>query len=83
MYAINPYILVNYDNTIGACGFTSMIAPFMYPVTLIKVDGENKIMRDRTGVCIKAKPGKNNHVCVMGLKHFPTIIFYRKINSIS
>ena len=34
-----------------------MIAPFMYPVTLIKVDEENKIVRDRNGVCVKAKPG--------------------------
>ncbi|WAR31240.1 S27A1-like protein [Mya arenaria] len=32
--------IINFDNTIGACGFTSVIAPFMYPVTLIKVDSE-------------------------------------------
>lgn len=54
----NVCISVNSDNTIGACGFTSMIAPFLYPVTLVKVDKENNIMRDRNGVCIKTKPGK-------------------------
>ncbi|XP_052224361.1 long-chain fatty acid transport protein 1-like [Dreissena polymorpha] len=50
--------VINIDNTIGACGFTSMIAPFMYPVTLIKVDEDNNIMRDRNGVCVRAKPGE-------------------------
>ncbi|KAH3803076.1 long-chain fatty acid transport protein 1-like [Dreissena polymorpha] len=50
--------IINIDNTIGACGFTSMIAPFMYPVTLIKVDEDNNIMRDRNGVCVRAKPGE-------------------------
>ncbi|KAH3802841.1 hypothetical protein DPMN_156531 [Dreissena polymorpha] len=50
--------IINTDNTIGACGFTSMIAPFMYPVTLIKVDEDNNIMRDRNGVCVRTKPGE-------------------------
>jgi solute carrier family 27 fatty acid transporter 1/4 len=52
------WFLVNPDNTIGAVGFTTMIAPFMYPITLIKIDertGEH--VRDRNGVCVKAKPG--------------------------
>ena len=51
-------ISVNYDNTIGAVGFKSMILPFVYPVTLIKVDKDtNEIVRDKNGVCVKAKPG--------------------------
>ncbi|XP_045194546.2 long-chain fatty acid transport protein 4-like [Mercenaria mercenaria] len=50
--------ILNFTNHIGACGFTSMIAPFMYPVTLVKVDEENNIVRDRNGVCVKAKPGE-------------------------
>lgn len=50
--------IINFNNRIGACGFTSMIAPFMYPVTLIKVDEDNNIVRDRNGVCVRAKPGE-------------------------
>ncbi|KAH3802831.1 hypothetical protein DPMN_156521 [Dreissena polymorpha] len=50
--------IINIDKTIGACGFTSMIAPFMYPVTLIKVDEDNNIMTDIFGVCVRAKPGE-------------------------
>lgn len=51
--------IINYDNTIGAVGFKSMILPFVYPVTLIKVDKDtNEIVRDKNGVCVKAKPGE-------------------------
>ncbi|KAL4219699.1 hypothetical protein ACF0H5_022269 [Mactra antiquata] len=50
--------IINFDNRVGACGFTSMIAPFMYPVTLIKVDEDNNIVRDSNGVCVRAKPGE-------------------------
>lgn len=52
-------MLVNPDNRIGAVGFTTMIAPALYPITLIKIDertGEH--IRDRNGVCIRAKPGE-------------------------
>ena len=50
---------VNFNNTIGAVGFTSMIAPFVYPVTLIKVNRDtNEIIRDENGVCVRAKPGE-------------------------
>lgn len=50
---------INPDNRIGAVGFTTMIAPALYPITLIKIDertGEH--IRDRNGVCIRAKPGE-------------------------
>lgn len=53
------FILVNPDNRVGAVGFTTMIAPALYPITLIKIDertGEH--IRDRNGVCIRAKPGE-------------------------
>ena len=53
------YTSVNYNNTVGACGFVSLIAPFLYPVTLIKVDEDNNIVRDSHGVCVKAKPGES------------------------
>ncbi|KAK3088224.1 hypothetical protein FSP39_016340 [Pinctada imbricata] len=50
---------INPDNTVGAVGFTTRLVPSLYPITLIKVDertGEH--IRDRQGVCIKAKPGE-------------------------
>lgn len=57
------FILVNPDNRIGAVGFTTMIAPALYPITLIKIDertGEH--IRDRNGVCIRAKPGEASKI---------------------
>ena len=49
---------VNFDNKIGAVGFTTRILPFLYPVTLIRIDeATGKHMRDRNGMCIHAEPG--------------------------
>ena len=48
--------IVNIDNKIGAVGFLSRVAPFVYPVTLVKVDphtGEH--MRGRDGVCLHVR----------------------------
>ncbi|XP_059170137.1 long-chain fatty acid transport protein 1-like isoform X2 [Physella acuta] len=51
--------IVNNRNKIGAVGFTTRILPFLYPITLIKVDLEtNEVCRDKNGVCIKAEPGE-------------------------
>lgn len=47
--------LVNFDNTVGACGFMSRILPFAYPVKLIKVDEECQPIRDGNGLCIRAE----------------------------
>lgn len=62
IYTFNIFfILVNPDNKIGAVGFTTMIAPALYPITLIKIDertGEH--IRDRNGVCVRAKPGETS-----------------------
>ena len=49
---------MNFENKIGAVGFTTRIAPFLYPITLVKVDpATNDIVRDADGVCVLAKPG--------------------------
>ncbi|CAL1533981.1 unnamed protein product [Lymnaea stagnalis] len=51
--------IVNNMNKVGAVGFTTRIAPFLYPITLIKVDPEtNEIVRDKYGICVKAEPGE-------------------------
>lgn len=50
---------VNFENKIGAVGFTSRIAPFLYPVTLVKVDPvSGEPVRDDSGICVHAQPGK-------------------------
>ncbi|CAG5115530.1 unnamed protein product, partial [Candidula unifasciata] len=51
--------IVNFENRVGAVGFGTRIAPFLYPITLVKVDPEtNEVLRDKNGVCIKAEPGE-------------------------
>ncbi|PVD22086.1 hypothetical protein C0Q70_17890 [Pomacea canaliculata] len=51
--------VVNFENKVGAVGFTTRIAPFLYPVTLLKVDPANgDIVRDKHGLCVHAKPGE-------------------------
>ena len=65
LFLLNSIVLiyfqtVNTDNTVGAVGFSTRIAPRLYPVTLIKVDehtGEH--VRDRNGICVKAEPGQS------------------------
>ncbi len=54
------FLSVNIDNTVGAVGFTTRIAPMLYPVTLIKVDKDTgEPVRDRNGVCIQCGPGRD------------------------
>uniref|UniRef100_A0A0B6Z9V5 Very long-chain fatty acid transport protein n=1 Tax=Arion vulgaris TaxID=1028688 RepID=A0A0B6Z9V5_9EUPU len=51
--------IVNFENRIGAVGFGTRIAPFLYPITLMKVNPEtNEIIRDKNGICVKAEPGE-------------------------
>lgn len=49
---------VNSDNTPGAIGFQTRILPFVYPVTLIRVNEETgELMRDKDGLCMRCEPG--------------------------
>uniref|UniRef100_F7B684 Very long-chain fatty acid transport protein n=1 Tax=Ciona intestinalis TaxID=7719 RepID=F7B684_CIOIN len=50
--------LMNTENVTGSCGFISVIAPTIYPVTLLKVDEDQELVRDKNGLCIKCKPGE-------------------------
>ena len=51
---------VNIENKVGAVGFTTRIAPSLYPVTLVKVDPvTGEPVRDRNGVCVHAGPGES------------------------
>jgi len=56
--------IVNIDNHVGAVGFISRIMPFIYPVTLIKVDeitGE-PIRDPRTGLVIRCRPNEDGEL---------------------
>uniref|UniRef100_T1IVL5 Long-chain-fatty-acid--CoA ligase n=1 Tax=Strigamia maritima TaxID=126957 RepID=T1IVL5_STRMM len=49
--------IVNIDNQPNAVGFVSRIAPWAYPVTLIRIDKDtNEPLRDKNGLCIQCKP---------------------------
>ncbi|XP_035706331.1 long-chain fatty acid transport protein 4 isoform X4 [Folsomia candida] len=52
--------IINIDNHVGSVGFISIILPFIYPVTLIRVDeATGEVMRDpRTGLVLRCKPNE-------------------------
>jgi solute carrier family 27 fatty acid transporter 1/4 len=59
-----PLLAVNIDNHVGAVGFISRIMPFIYPVTLIKVDevtGE-PIRDQRTGLVLRCRPNEDGEL---------------------
>ncbi|KAI0242882.1 Long-chain fatty acid transport protein 1 [Lamellibrachia satsuma] len=74
--------LVNSDNTVGKVGFVTRILPFVYPVTLIKVDTETgKPLRDSHGMCIKCQPGEPGELVGKIIKGDPVRHFDGYINS--
>lgn len=51
--------IVNMDQIPGAVGFTSRIAPWAYPVSLIRVDEDSReVIRGPDGLCVTAQPGE-------------------------
>ena len=43
----------------GSIGFVSLIAPSIYPITLIRVDEDTgEPVRDKDGLCIRCQPGE-------------------------
>lgn len=51
--------ILNTNNTVGACGFTSRIFPKLYPAKLVRVDQETgEILRDKNGMAIDCKSGQ-------------------------
>ena len=48
---------------VGSCGFISVIAPFMYPVIIIKLDeATGQPVRDSNGLCIACQPGESGEI---------------------
>ena len=50
--------VLNIDSKPGSVGFTSVLLPFVYPVSLIRVDEQAEPIRDKHGLCIKCRPGE-------------------------
>ena len=50
--------VLNIDSKPGSVGFTSVLLPFVYPVSLIRVDEEGEPVRDKSGLCIMCLPGE-------------------------
>lgn len=51
--------IVNVDNTIGSIGFISRILPFVYPISIIKVDQyTGEPIRDAHGLCMVCEPNE-------------------------
>jgi len=50
--------VLNIDSKPGSVGFTSVLLPFVYPVSLIRVDEEGELVRAKSGLCVPCKPGE-------------------------
>nr|AKN21615.1 slc27a-1 [Schmidtea mediterranea] len=51
--------IINNVNKVGSVGFGTRILPFVYPITLIKIDPETGVaLRDKNGLCIQCKPNE-------------------------
>jgi len=50
--------VLNIDSKPGSVGFTSVLLPFVYPVSLIRVDEEGEPVRDDSGLCIRCEAGE-------------------------
>ena len=50
--------VLNIESKPGSVGFTSVLLPFVYPVSLIRVDEEGEPMRDESGLCVACRPGE-------------------------
>ena len=60
---------MNIDNTPGACGFVSEIAPAICPVVIVKVDPDTGVLvRGADGLAIRTKPGEVGQIVGKSLK---------------
>jgi len=50
--------VLNFDNTVGAVGFTPVLFSSFLPLGLIKVDGNGDPVRDENGLCIRCTAGE-------------------------
>lgn len=73
--------IVNIDNTPGACGFVSEIAPAICPVVIVKVDPDTGVLvRGADGLAIRTKPGEVGQIVGKSLKGDPSLRFDGYLN---
>ena len=51
--------VLNIESKPGSVGFTSVLLPFVYPVSLIRVDEEGEPLRAESGLCVACRPGEH------------------------
>lgn len=50
--------LKSWPSQVGACGFSSRILPFVYPIRLVRVNEDTmELIRGPNGVCLPCQPG--------------------------
>lgn len=64
--------LINVDSKRGSCGFVSRIAPFAYPIRLMRVDQDSEFIRGPDGLCMKCQPGEQGMVIGKIIQGSPT-----------
>ncbi|XP_069386374.1 long-chain fatty acid transport protein 1-like [Paralichthys olivaceus] len=50
--------LINIDGKVGSCGFNSRILPDFYPIRLVRMQEDGKLLRDSQGLCVPCPPGE-------------------------
>ena len=50
--------VLNIDSKPGSVGFTSVLLPAVYPVSLIRLTEEGEPARDGRGLCVQCRPGE-------------------------
>jgi len=59
MDLVSDDVAVNSENYPGAIGFQTRLLPWVYPVTLIRVNEETgEPIRDDRGLCSRCEPGQ-------------------------
>nr|XP_039273171.1 long-chain fatty acid transport protein 4-like [Styela clava] len=64
--------LINIDSKAGSCGFVSRIAPFAYPVKLMRVDDDSEFIRGLDGLCTPCQPREQGMIVGKIIKGSPT-----------
>ena len=62
---------MNIEGRVGAVGFLSLIAPSLYPVSLIRVNESGEPIRNAKGLCIRCKAGEPGMFIAMIVKNHP------------
>lgn len=67
--------VLNIDSKCGSVGFTSVLIPSVYPVSLIQLDEHAVPVRGPDGLCIKCRPGEPGEFVGKIVKNHPSRSF--------